>query len=161
MEGTLPHPNVTMNRRRTYDPVGYCIYCGASGPEDDLSKEHIIPKGLGGALVLGKSSCFRCRKRTGAVEEHVLRIMFGNVRAQLGVKTRRPEKRPTHTRLTRNHGLYAKTIVQVPLTEIPPIIVMPRWLPAGVLMDESPFDERGAQEFPSHIRTKTYPRCNA
>ena len=141
MEATLPHPTVTMNRSHIYDPVGHCIYCGASGPED-LSKEHIVSLGLGGALELRKSSCSTCRKKTGAVEEHVLRIMFGNVRAQLGIKTRRPKERPTHTKLTRNHGPHAETIANVPLTELPPIIIMPRWLPAGNLMDKSPFEER-------------------
>ena len=37
-----------------YRPVGYCIYCGDS---NELSREHIVPLGLGG----GPSESIMCR----------------------------------------------------------------------------------------------------
>jgi hypothetical protein len=59
---------------KRFDPVGLCIYCGAA-PPTPLTKEHIIPQGLGGGLILPQSSCEKCRRITQKFEETSLRSM--------------------------------------------------------------------------------------
>src|SRR6266571_8173848 len=76
---------------RTYEPVGYCIYCGSTGP---LSDEHIIPLGLGGRLVLPQSSCAACSAKTSKSERTCLRSMYGPLRLLYGLPSRRKNKRP-------------------------------------------------------------------
>jgi HNH endonuclease len=88
--------------------IGRCIYCGST---NQLSDEHVLPYGLGGALVLKKASCRDCSKVTAALEERLLRGHWWSYRLLLGIKTRsgaypnyRPvklvplagEKRPAH-----------------------------------------------------------------
>ncbi|WP_217539485.1 HNH endonuclease, partial [Stenotrophomonas sp. GbtcB23] len=47
-------------------PVGASIYCGAT--DGRLTEEHIIPKGLGGTLVLPQASCDDCAAITSLFE---------------------------------------------------------------------------------------------
>lgn len=83
---SLPSPTV-------YAPVGCCIYCGTTAGE--LTKEHIVPFGLGGNLILPKASCRDCATVTGGVEHFCLRPMLGPFRIRLALPTRRPEERPS------------------------------------------------------------------
>jgi hypothetical protein len=76
---------------RIYDPVGVCIYCGSS---ENLGNEHIIPLGLGGRMVLPKSSCKVCSGRTSAFEGTCLRTMFGPLRMLYDLPSRRKRGRP-------------------------------------------------------------------
>jgi len=57
---------------------GACIYCGSS---DDLTDEHVVPYGLGGKMILPKSSCRRCAMITGQFEGKVLRGFMRDGRA--------------------------------------------------------------------------------
>jgi len=77
---------------RVYPPVGCCIYCGTAAGE--LTKEHIVPLGLGGNLILPKASCRVCAAITGDVERFCLRPMLGPFRIRLTLPTRRPQERP-------------------------------------------------------------------
>lgn len=71
----------------TYNPVGACIYCGsAAGP---LQDEHIVAYGLGGKLILPKSSCAACATTTSQIEQHCLRGIFLPARAHLKLPSRR------------------------------------------------------------------------
>ncbi|WP_080744877.1 HNH endonuclease [Cupriavidus necator] len=72
-----------------YLPPGRCIYCDA--PEN-LTREHIIPAGLGGNWVLPEASCRRCAAKTSAAELHVMRVMLGDFRATAGVGSSRRKK---------------------------------------------------------------------
>lgn len=72
--------------------IGYCIYCGLNSVP--LQREHIIPFGLGGNLIISKASCNSCAKITGQIEQSCLRTMLGAARIHLGLPTRRPKERP-------------------------------------------------------------------
>jgi hypothetical protein len=76
----------------THKPVGRCIYCGAS--DEKLTREHIIPFGLGGQWVLPDASCKACAAITARVEQFCLRPMLGRFRIQMKLPTRRPGERP-------------------------------------------------------------------
>jgi hypothetical protein len=83
-----------MQRQQRYAPVGLCIYCGKAATSD----EHIIARGLGGALVLPQASCDDCAKITSAVEDHCLAKMFGSARRQFGLPTYHKKRaRPPRT----------------------------------------------------------------
>jgi hypothetical protein len=98
-------------------PIGKCIY-GADHPTDDLSKEHVLPLGLSGGVVLTKASCGDCRDITSAFERTCLQHNFGMIRAHQEMPTRRPAERPTQGKLSvYNDG--AKDVQEVPLAEHP------------------------------------------
>lgn len=77
---------------KSYKPVRKCIYCGST---KNLGNEHIIPRGLNGQWVLPKASCEKCAKITSEFERDVLKNLFFDARVSLGLKTRKPEERPT------------------------------------------------------------------
>jgi hypothetical protein len=70
---------------KTYPPVGYCIYCGAT---EGLRVEHILPFGLQGTAKLPQSSCGKCAKITGQQEQIVLRGSMWPVRVYRQLKSR-------------------------------------------------------------------------
>src|SRR5262245_1110250 len=87
---------------KLFPPVGRCIYCDtADGP---LSKEHVIPFGLGGNFILPRASCKACAKITSAFERTCLRQMYGDLRTKYGAPSRRPKKRPKYIPLIVNRG---------------------------------------------------------
>ncbi len=83
---------------KIYAPVGLCIYCGATEwsaqQQRKLGDEHIIPEGLGGALILPEASCRACEAITSAVELEWLRGSYYTARVQkgLGKKKKRPPR---------------------------------------------------------------------
>jgi hypothetical protein len=78
--------------RKIYGLVGRCIYCGTQ--EGDLTREHIIPAGLGGRMILPRASCEKCADATKKVEQTCLRTMFGAARIRMGFHTNHPKQRP-------------------------------------------------------------------
>ena len=78
----------------TFSPVGRCIYCGTK--DGEMTDEHVIPFGLGGNVVLPKSSCKACAKETARMEQTIQRMLLGPFRVRLGLPTRRPKERPQH-----------------------------------------------------------------
>ena len=109
------------------DEVGRCIYCGST---DDLTDEHIIPYGLGSTWVLRKASCRKCATITGRFEGEVLRPMLGELRAALGMKTRRRSERPTTSRLLlETNGLLQA--VSMPVKDCVQVLPLPVFPPPG------------------------------
>ncbi|WP_352916466.1 HNH endonuclease [Mesorhizobium sp. M1143] len=83
--------------RRPKVGVGRCIYCDREPPQIRLTEEHIIPKGLGGNLILPGSSCERCAAITGRFEQRLLRDTFRFARGALGIFSgRKKSTRQTH-----------------------------------------------------------------
>ncbi|ACY49020.1 hypothetical protein [Rhodothermus marinus] len=117
-----------------YGPIGYCIYCGA---KNDLSDEHILPFGLSGTAKLLKSTCNKCAKITGMIEQDVLRGPLWAVRILLNLKSRTkhkeaPEKYPLSI-IRKNK----KEIVYLPLKEYPVLLHFPIFSPPGFLQPEN------------------------
>lgn len=82
---------------RKMDPVGYCIYCGASSVQ--LSGEHVVPFALGGDVILPDASCSVCAAITSKFEMYVAREVLGPFRTRTEAPTRRPKRRPTELNL--------------------------------------------------------------
>lgn len=72
--------------RERRSSIGRCIYCSATS---GLSREHVLPYGLGGNLVLNDASCESCAKETGRVEQRLLRGHWWPYRLCLGLPSRR------------------------------------------------------------------------
>ncbi len=123
---------MTMTSRQTHEkkpavvgPIGKCIY-GDDHPTDDLSKEHVLPLGLSGGVLLLKASCKSCRDATSAFETVCLRRNFGLVRAHREMPTRRPSERPTHGKLYVHDG-EKEEVREVPLDEHPNVLALPEF----------------------------------
>lgn len=73
-----------------YATEGRCIYCGNKDDPHSLTKEHVIPKGLGGALQFRKASCKKCQRVTARFEEECLRNNFSVYRTAAKLPSSRP-----------------------------------------------------------------------
>lgn len=100
--------------------IGRCVYCRSI---ENLTDEHIVPRGLKGPWKLGKGSCQVCNQITSAFEKSVLREQFILPRAVLGLPTYHPKKRPHKFSFDVEKNGHKETIV-LPRTECPPIFVM-------------------------------------
>jgi hypothetical protein len=110
--------------------VQRCIYCGADGRA--LTREHIIPFGLCGDLVLPNASCTQCSKVTGQIELKVLRGFTQQARIALGLKTRNPDKAPKNFVLgVVKNGVESK--IQVPANEHCVVLPLPLFDPPSFL----------------------------
>jgi hypothetical protein len=82
-----------------FGPVGRCIYCGATkyAPRSQrpLAREHIIPEGISGDLVLLEASCRRCELKINPWETRLIKGALLGCKTHLGLATKRPGERPT------------------------------------------------------------------
>jgi hypothetical protein len=103
--------------------VGECVYCGS---KTNLTKEHIVPYGLGcpSEWVLHEGSCQACAKITSAFERDVLKEYFRDPRATLGLPSYRPKYRPESVDLQLLKGRESLA-VSLPVGECPTLIIMP------------------------------------
>jgi hypothetical protein len=76
MQITLPNRNISITRTtaKRFQDAGRCIYCPDGKPP--FTKEHIIPIGLGGGLILPQASCPKCQDIIKEVETYCMRGMF-------------------------------------------------------------------------------------
>lgn len=100
--------------------IGRCIYCGST---ENLTDEHILPRGLKGPWKLLKGSCLSCNQITSAFEKHVLREQFILPRAALGLPTYHPKKRPQKFSFGVEKEGHKETIV-LPVSNCPPLFMM-------------------------------------
>lgn len=113
-----------------YASIGRCIYCGNT---ENLQKEHILPFGLSGSAILTKSTCNRCAKITGQVEQKVLRGPMWAVRVYRELKSRtRHQDAPKHFPLkVITNG--TEQVIQVPIKEFPILLHFPIFEPPAYL----------------------------
>ena len=78
------------SKPEVYLTEGRCIYCGNTDDPNSLTREHVIPNGLGGALLFLKASCRKCARVTGRFEEECLRNNFSVYRAAAKLPSSRP-----------------------------------------------------------------------
>lgn len=117
----------------TYDPVGRCIYCDSTKPP--LTKEHIIPFGLGGDRILPKASCEECREITRKIEANCLRNIVGNTRIAMGIQTRHPKERPDRLPIYLDLPDGTRIPIQVSASDFPIMLALPVYEPAKAMRD--------------------------
>jgi len=119
---------------KQYPHLGRCAYCTAT---ENLSKEHIIPLGLGGQLVLLASSCERCRQATSKVETFALQKYLSPLRSFLSLPSRKPSERPDGYKLTLSANGRRWT-QKVPLHKHPGVIKFVMFDPPGRIAGRPP-----------------------
>jgi len=99
----FPYPS------KVYAPLNRCAYCASTVNTsiDDLTKEHIIPFGFGGELILPKASCKLHQKETSRVEDFILRRYLCALRSHLSLPSRNPANRPDGYKLTLRRGAHS------------------------------------------------------
>ncbi|MCH7806196.1 MAG: HNH endonuclease [Proteobacteria bacterium] len=136
---------VEVTSGKSFGSVGRCIYCNRSEPEVSLSKEHIIPFGLGGNLTLDKASCDECSHITGTkIEQPVLKKILGNIRIVQGFPTRNKKDRPAHLSAEIKVGSKWKPI-QVPVKYSPYIAPLYSYNPPAILRGLTPMEAQQEQ----------------
>ena len=153
-----PHKNSTWEKPTVYPPVRRCIYCGAT--TSPLGKEHIIPYGLGGSMILPRASCNRrndanstvidktddrprpveqkCTEITGQFEDVCLRTNFQDYRVHNNMPTCNPDQRPISLKVRIKKGISVEEKV-LPISEHPYTLNLPVFhsLP-GILLGHEP-----------------------
>lgn len=126
---------LAQGQSRKYDPVGRCIYCGAT---KGLTTEHIVPIALGGNATLPKASCEDCASKTKRFEQTCTRFMFGAYRIKVGFPTRHPEQRPSYLPLSIETRRGSKDKIRIPASEHPSGILLVKFPPPGILSGKPP-----------------------
>jgi hypothetical protein len=121
---------------KIYSPIGRCIYCGREADRVALSDEHVIPYSLGGTIILPKSSCAKCSGITSSIERHIAKAIWDYTRVQHGLPSYRKE-RPRHFEMEMPDG----SIRNIPIPNMPPVILSFTFPPAGILFGLPPSDE--------------------
>ncbi|HTT97111.1 MAG TPA: hypothetical protein VMF58_03620 [Rhizomicrobium sp.] len=99
------------------------MYCPEHSTEE-LSREHVIPKGLGGGVILLKSSCEKCRVKTCKIEEECLTKNWKLFRVQNNLDLSDPKSAPTTGAIIiRQDGKLLTKMV--PLEDRPNYLTMP------------------------------------
>ncbi|HJS87898.1 MAG TPA: HNH endonuclease, partial [Acetobacteraceae bacterium] len=110
------------------------IYCGAKPPLSELSDEHIIPRNIGGKLVLPKASCRRCARATSQFENECVRAFFSPVRKHLDIRGNKQRKRHSHVKAeivaSQTHSYFE----MMPIGEYPSFLWSFLFLPPGILV---------------------------
>jgi len=113
--------------------IGKCIYCGSA---DNLTKEHIVPRGLGGRQKLFSASCKKCAKITSGFERDVVREFFILVRTKLGLPTYHPKKRPgSFSFMVTIDG--KEEVVNFPVSDCPTLFMMPHFEKPGYIRKDT------------------------
>lgn len=112
--------------------IGRCIYCGSI---QNLSDEHILPRGLKGIWQLQKASCPHCAKITSSFEQDVLRKQFNVARSALKLPSYKPKNRPKEFTFSVIQDGEQKD-VSLPAADSPPVFMMlhlkpPRYITNG------------------------------
>jgi hypothetical protein len=148
---TVAHP--PPKQLRNLKPIDRCIYCARI---EGLTREHVIPFGMGGEIVLARASCRRCSQITQTIEEHCLRDTLIEVRAKHKLKSRNPGARPVAfpVEFTYLDGRTSTEMVGVddyPMSWVMPIFGVPQVLSAqrrddhlGVLHAQSDSETQAA-----------------
>lgn len=145
--------------QKVYPAVGRCIYCGdTSGP---FGEEHIIPEGIGGALVLPAASCRECERKIGKVEGTLNNSDFEAVRVHLGVKSKNSGKARDRVKLKLAFGIENQSHHYIPKEEHPSVCVLPAYPPPGILLRQKPDQNYACDGFtlrsigePDHVVSK-------
>jgi hypothetical protein len=120
--------------------IGHCIYCGAAGPDVELTAEHIVPYALDGFYVLANASCIACSDITKHIEQNVLRPMLGLTRARMGMQTRRPAARNKPFRVE-VHEHATVSIHHVSHCDLPAFLWLPVFAVPGLPFGDTPQEE--------------------
>ena len=129
----LPPPKL-----RNIRPIGKCIYCGCS---DKLTREHVVPRGMGEDVTLPKGSCTTCAEVTKKIETACMRATLIHVRVKYGLH-KHPKERPDSFPVVFTDWSGNETIRQIPAEDFPTLWAMPIYEYPGILLNKKQEDAR-------------------
>lgn len=115
--------------------MGHCIYCHAENVP--LGAEHIVPEGLGGAIVLPAASCRKCERVTSGFETSCIQNMFNVIRYHAGIPSRSRHIRNPSAPLYLEIG-ESTSISRKPLSDHPVHFAMFTFPPPDLLLGLPP-----------------------
>lgn len=118
--------------------IGQCIYCKATA---SLTREHVLPYGLGGNLVLKDASCPTCSKETSKLELRLLRGHWWPYRQFLGLPSRRSGEAVPDLSVTIIRADGTELSAQLPMAKQSVALVFefdPPSILSGVMRDDEP-----------------------
>jgi hypothetical protein len=148
-----PTTSWTPSKLHVFDPVCQCVYCG--NRERKLGKEHVVPFGLGGRIILPKSSCISpdpknnpaCSDITREIEQQCLRPMLGNLRIRLDMPTRNPDERPDFVQVNAGRGggvnWQHERSLDIPIGDFPRALALPTLAPPRIITKDRDGDWGG------------------
>jgi hypothetical protein len=71
------------DKAAVFAPAKRCIYC--SNPDGPFTREHVVPRGMGGGMVLPEASCGDCQKIINEIETYCMRGPFLSHRLATGL----------------------------------------------------------------------------
>lgn len=85
--GLVTYRNLPISKLapKVFKPANRCIYCPDGKPP--FTKEHVVPKGMGGGMIFPKASCTTCQKIINEIETYCMRGPFLSHRLKLGLVT--------------------------------------------------------------------------
>jgi hypothetical protein len=122
--------SISSARALRFQPQGRCIYCLIGQPP--YTKEHIIPKGLGGGLILPAASCRQCQEIIKGVETYCLRHLFLAHRLKSGLVQHLDE---IGDDIVVKFDVGSADIgIRLPIAEYPNFLILPEFLnPPGMI----------------------------
>lgn len=130
-----------------YRPANRCIYCDAVVDIQHLRREHIIPEGIGGKLILPKSSCSVCADVTSTFEGKVQHDLMGIFREKFNLRKRSHKKRERVPQFVELSAVNNPNMVikRIPAVDVPGILLMPIFRMPCVLENRVPTGELSIQ----------------
>ena len=82
---SVPYQNDPVSKidPAVFPPAGRCIYCPDGQPP--FTKEHIVPRGLGGGMIIDQACCAKCQKIINIIETYCMRGPFLSHRLAMGL----------------------------------------------------------------------------
>ncbi len=122
---------IPLKKNLTFKPARKCIYCDKT--DIKLSREHIVPRSLGGTWILLDASCEDCRDITSKFEQSVAREMYIVLRTKNNFYTGHPENRPEYFEVTIEKSDESQERIEIHQSKYPtlyPVLYLP---PPGIL----------------------------
>ena len=115
-----------------------CIYCGRA---DNLTREHVVPRGMKGTVTLPKGSCTSCAKVIKAFETMCMRHTLILPRIKYGLHNH-PKERQVSFPVIFTDWSGNETVRQVPIEDFPLLWTMPIYEYPGILLNKKPEETR-------------------
>ena len=116
-----------------------CIYCGNA--DEKLTKEHIIPRGLGGSWTMPSASCEDCQKITSQLEHSILRKTYLPLRTKAKYPTGHKNKRPAYFEATIIKAGGDSQKIKIPTSKYPTSYIVLHLPPPGILNNAEPSEK--------------------
>jgi HNH endonuclease len=151
--------HIILPQSKTYLPGPLrCIYCQEyNGQLDKLSREHVIPRKLGGKLVLHHASCKNC---ACTINKQIETPILAEFLKQPGTHLKMPTSKPVNTLPIGRWKTPTKADLrfdEVPLEHHPFRLTLPRFAPPGILWDEAPSIRFMLIGFETYFDGRPYP----